>query len=141
MTEYVLDASAVVALLKKEPADFDLRDVVPGNWISAVNFAEVVERFARDGNARDAIEAMLAELRVSIVPPDTDMAVRAGMLKQPGRRFGLSLGDCFCLALAEHKALSLVTTDLQLAKAAEDFGVPFRLARASRWPDPPAFKS
>ena len=52
MSEFVLDSSAVIALLREERADFDLRDIVPGSWISTVNVAEVVDRFARDGNGR-----------------------------------------------------------------------------------------
>ena len=140
MSEFVLDSSAVIALLREERADFDLRDIVPGSWISTVNFAEVVDRFARDGNGEDAIADMLAELDLAIVPTTAALAWRAGMLKQPGRSFGLSLGDCFCLALAEEKAMPLVTTDNELAQAATLFNMPVRLARATRWPGFTGFK-
>lgn len=129
MTAFVLDASVVIALLKQERADFDLSELVPGNPISAINLAEVIDRFARDGNPRDAIAEMLAPLDLAIVTPDEASAWRVGLYREKARTKGLSQGDCFCLVLAEQMALPLLTTDGQLALAASELGLKVSLAR------------
>jgi ribonuclease VapC len=122
MSEYILDSSAVVALLREERTDIDLRTIVPSGLIGLVNYSEVIDRFAREGHAREWIEDVLAPLELAILVPDVALATEAAMLRPHTRPFGLSLGDRFCLALSLALNLPLVTTDLKLALAAEAMG-------------------
>ena len=49
MTAVVLDASALLALLKDEPGGGEVADVIVGSRMSAVNHVEVVSRFIHAG--------------------------------------------------------------------------------------------
>jgi ribonuclease VapC len=129
MSEYVLDSSAVLALLRRERSDVNLIEIVPSSIIGLINYSEVVDRFAREGNDRDWIENALSMLQLAIVVPDVGLATEAAMLRPQTEVYGLSLGDRFCLALALELQLPLVTTDQRLAEAAEAIGAAVILAR------------
>lgn len=129
MSEYVLDSSAVLALLREERTDIDLFRIVPGGLIGLVNYSEVIEVFAREGHVRGWIEDALAALELVVLVPDIALATEAAMLRPQTRPFGLSLGDRFCLALSLAINLPLVTTDLKLAMAAEAMGASAIIAR------------
>lgn len=129
MSEYVLDSSAVLALLRQERADLNLSEIVPGNIIGLINYSEVVDRFAREGNDRHWIENTLSALQLAIVVPDVALATEAAMLRPQTELYGLLLGDRFCLALALGLKLTLVTTDQRLAEAANAVGAAVILAR------------
>ena len=50
MSEVVLDASALLALLNDEPGAGEVEKTVPGAIISAVNLSEVVAKLAERGH-------------------------------------------------------------------------------------------
>ena len=52
MTEFVLDASALLALLRAEPGGDRVGNALADSAMTAVNFAEVVGHYARNGAAR-----------------------------------------------------------------------------------------
>jgi len=60
MTAIVLDASALLAMLRDEAGGA----MVAGARMSAVNFAEVVGQFIHSGMPPDEVDAMLAPLPV-----------------------------------------------------------------------------
>ena len=70
MTTFVLDASALLALLLDEPGADDVKAVLVDAAMSAVNLAEVVSYFARLGAADADIRALLQPLPITIVPAD-----------------------------------------------------------------------
>ncbi len=126
---YVVDSSAVIALLRNESANPNLKAIVPQASITSVNLSEVVDRFARDGNTRDAIETMIAELDLDVIIASADLAYQAGMLRPVTSDFGLSLGDRFCLALAMQLGFPLVTTDERLFECTRLLGFAAEFAR------------
>ena len=112
MNYYVLDASALLVLLKREPgSDRVIEAITNGASISAVNFCEVVGKLQDGGMPEEAIHETLDPLELDIVQFDTKLAYQAGFLRPPTKNAGLSLGDRACLALAQHLNLPVLTTD------------------------------
>lgn len=113
MTEVVLDASALIALLKDEPGGEKVAEGIAASRMSAVNHAEVVSHFIHAGMPPLTVDAMLRPLPVAIIEADFDLARAAGHLRAVTAEAGLSLGDRFCLALALRDGLPAWTADRQ----------------------------
>ena len=82
MSAVVLDASALIALLKEEPGGAKVAGVLRSACMCAVNFAEVVSRFVHNGAPAPAVDAMLASLPVRILEADAALARAAGGLRR-----------------------------------------------------------
>jgi len=124
----VVDASAMIALLRKEPG-FDLvaREAV-GGVMSALNLAETYSRlFDLTQIAPIEWERAIEPLSLSVIPFDEAAAVAAAKLRPATKRLGLSLGDRACLALAIERKLPVLTGDRVWATL--DLGVEVRLIR------------
>jgi ribonuclease VapC len=111
MSNYVLDASALLALLNAESGADLVQDLLPESIISTVNLAEVVSRLASVGMPADEIRNILALLGLEIVAFEKEQAFETGFLSPATRSFGLSLGDRACLALAKVASATAVTAD------------------------------
>jgi PIN domain nuclease of toxin-antitoxin system len=111
MSEVVLDASAILALLNAEKGAGLVQDLLPDAVISAVNLAEVVTRLAALGMPEDEIRDSLALLGLKVVPFDESQAFQAGLIYPQVQPYGLSLGDRACLALARALGATAVTAD------------------------------
>jgi ribonuclease VapC len=108
----VLDASAVLAVYFDEPGADKVRAALPGALLSSVNYTEVIGKCLDRGNsALDATLRTLSAMGLEIVAHDAGLARRAGELRPLTKRFGLSLADRACLALAERERLPVLTTD------------------------------
>jgi PIN domain nuclease of toxin-antitoxin system len=116
MSDAVLDASAVLALLRAEPGADKVAAALPGALLSTVNLAEIVSKLCERGmsaaQARYAVEA----LGVEIIDFDTTQACLAGDLRKSTKSAGLSLGDRACLALSRHRNLPALTADSAWAR-------------------------
>lgn len=129
MSEVVLDASALVAMLKGEKGAAKVAAVIASARVSAVNYAEVVTHFVHSGMPEREVDAMLDPLPMTIVPVDKALAQLAGRLRAVTADAGLSLGDRFCLALARRDGLPAWTSDGKwktIADAAEVKVMSFR---------------
>ena len=113
MSEVVLDASAVLALLNQELGGEIVARYIDQAAISSVNFSEVVTKLAEAGAPEEAIEQILDDLSLEIVSFEKTQAVRSGMLRLLTRSLGLSLGGRACLALRLYLNQPVVTTDRQ----------------------------
>lgn len=111
MSDVVLDASAVLALVHGEPGAERVLAVLDRAAISAVNLAEVVSRLAERGRPAAAIRRQLTRLPLDVAPVDEDLGYEAGFLRPATRPFGLSLGDRICLALAARLGATALTAD------------------------------
>ena len=111
MSKYVLDASALLALLNAETGAGLVQELLPEALISTVNLAEVVTRLALLGMPGDEIRDALTLLGLETVPFVEEQAYRSGFLVRQTQALGLSLGDRACLALASMKGLTVVTAD------------------------------
>ncbi len=118
---YILDASAIIALLKREPGHERVAALMARGdcFVSAVNWAETAAKLADSGQPADAVKMTLEALSADIVPFDGAQSVECGLLRPATRSLGLSLGDRACLAVALLNNATAVTADrvwLQLVK-------------------------
>lgn len=129
MIAVVLDASALVALLRDEPGADRVKSIVQDSAMTAVNQSEVVAILARAGLYEIDIRTLLGPLPVTWIEFDSELAFSAGMLGPTTRGAGLSLGDRACLALAKRLAVPAMTTDRVWADIASAVGVKVDLIR------------
>ncbi|HYN47036.1 MAG TPA: type II toxin-antitoxin system VapC family toxin [Allosphingosinicella sp.] len=127
MSEHVLDASALLAVMLEEPGAEKVRELLPGAIVGAVNLAEVVAKLQERGAPDENIDRNIARLDLPVIPFDAAQAMAAGKLRARTRSLGLSLGDRACLALAIERGLPAVTTDR--GWAALDIGAEVIVAR------------
>jgi ribonuclease VapC len=107
----VFDATAIVAVLFKEPGSDAILAQLDGALVSTVNLAEAQAALLRRGAKADFAWRRLVDLGCEIVPFDQEQARLAGQLPQGTRVNGLSLGDRACLALAIERKATVYTTD------------------------------
>ena len=115
----VLDASAIIAMLKGERGATKVAAEIGGARVSSVNYAEVVSHFGHAGMPEREVNAMLDPLPLTVVPADKALAQIAGRLRVATAEAGLSLGDRFCLALARRDGLPAWTSDQNWKKIAD----------------------
>ena len=112
MNSIVLDASALLAVLNREPGVEKLTPQLLSAAISStVNLAEVQSKLVSRGIKPDeAWEATISPIRESAVFTD-EQAKIAGNLIARTSAFGLSLGDRACLALGIALKAPVYTAD------------------------------
>lgn len=125
----VLDASALLALFNQEPGWQRLAGALvdDDSTISAVNYAEVLQKASRVGVAAEAIDAQLDELGVTVSPfGRLDARLAASLYRHQS---GLSLADRVCLGLARSLSSPAYTADRLWETWAVEFGVQVVLIR------------
>jgi PIN domain nuclease of toxin-antitoxin system len=127
MSSVVFDASTLLISINREPGLEVVSAIEDDIVISSVNYAEIVTKLAIGRMSPDAIENVVAEYPVTIVPFTHRLAVMAGLLVSRTRHRGLSLGDRACLALAMELKLPVVTADRAWADL--DLGIDIRQVR------------
>jgi ribonuclease VapC len=127
MTDAVLDSSAVLADLFGETGGEIAKVAAPTAVMSAANYAEVVTKLVMRGMPESA--AMLAGVNAGfdVAAVDQHQAALAGALHARTRALGISMGDAFCLVLAETLGTPVLTTDRRMAEV--DIDVEVRLIR------------
>jgi PIN domain nuclease of toxin-antitoxin system len=112
MSEVVFDASAILALLQQEPGAEKLTMEIQENAVvSTVNLAEVQSKLVKMKNDPDkAWEAALSSI-AAVEPFTIEQAKIAGSLIATTEKYGLSLGDRSCLALAIALKAPVYTTE------------------------------
>lgn len=139
----VLDAFAVIALLRGEPAAEEVRRLLDGEdaQLTAVGVAEVIDHLVRvvgvteEEAALDLAQLGLAEATVVA----GEVALRAGLLR--ARHYhredrAVSLADCIAAEEARVAATALVTADPHLLDLCRDEGiavVPLPDSSGRRW--------
>lgn len=111
MAEYVLDASALLALLNEEPGAEKVRPLLPRSIIGAVNFCETLQRLRRSGMSLEEAKTVLTPLVFSPIPFDEHLSYVSASIHSQTREYGLSFGDCACLAVALSRHLPAVTAE------------------------------
>jgi ribonuclease VapC len=134
VTGSVVDASALVAYLHDEVGAGDVADAVARSAsISAANWAETLSKIAELGArprqvAADLEEQGLLHGLLEVVPLTAEDATVIAELRPRTKRWGLSLGDRACLALALRVRLPVLTADRSWAEI-EAVGVEVRPIR------------
>lgn len=112
----VLDASALLAYVFGElGAEQVEAELSKHTTIHAVNLAEVLSRLAERGSApEDSLHTFTDTGVIKLLKVDVgtvEDALNAARLRPVTRRQGLSLGDRYCLALAQRLNVPVVTAD------------------------------
>ena len=107
----VLDASALLAYLQREPGAASVRAVLGSACMSTVNWTEVIQKAAGSENEAAELQTDLESLGLVLEPFSASQAGIASTLREPTTELGLSLGDRACLALAIDRAESILTAD------------------------------
>ena len=111
MSNYVLDASVLLALLNREKGHKQAAEFLWEGVISSVNLSEVAAKLFDQGLPNATARQALQDLDLEVVPFDEAMAFEAAKLRSVTRRQGLSLGDRACLATAAVAGGTAVTAD------------------------------
>ncbi|MCX7673212.1 MAG: type II toxin-antitoxin system VapC family toxin [Thiobacillaceae bacterium] len=124
-TQYVLDASAVLAWLWRETGAKTVEDLLAagGCAMSSVNLAEVLTKALDKGLPPEQLRTLVGSLELEVLPFEIDDAVEAARLRVPTRHLGLSLADRACLALAKTRGHPAVTADQAWVVAGPAIGV------------------
>ena len=129
MSDAVLDASAVIALIMGEPGADAVEAVIASSSMTTINLSEAVGYFARNGASEAEIREWIGALELEIVPLDMELAYLAGFLLPDTRQAGLSLGDRACPALARRLGVRALTADHAWSLVAHEVGVEIELIR------------
>ena len=116
VAEAVLDASALLAFLRKEPGAEKVEAVLPQACISAVNMAEAIGKLMEYGKHLEEVVYQVERLRIPVIPFDGEQARIAASFWKPTRAVGMALGDRACLALALKASLPAFTTESEWEK-------------------------
>jgi ribonuclease VapC len=111
MTSVVMDASAVLALVRDEAGADKVTPHVGRAAISAVNLQQVIKELLLGGLEATTIHEILDELRLDVRSHDAEAAYAAAALHTQTKEFGRGLGDRSCLALAMQLGVPALTAD------------------------------
>ena len=128
--QYVLDSSALIALVRGEPGSETVRAAMGASVVCAVNLTETITKLIRAGGEPRLVERYLRGLQLEIMPWDEELAWESRDLCSLAWIHGISFADRACLALARHLRLAAITSDAAWKKL--DAGVPVILFRESK---------
>ncbi|MBD2626453.1 PIN domain-containing protein [Trichormus variabilis] len=111
MSEVVVDASAILALLNQETGSEEVLKFIGKAAISTVNLSEVIAKLADTGIPEEDIRQILYNLNLEVINFNEEQALKAGMLRPNTKSIGLSFGDRACLALGIILNQPVLTTD------------------------------
>jgi ribonuclease VapC len=124
---FVLDASAVLALLLEEAGAAQVMAAIRHSEISIVNMCEVITKVAERGGDPDEAYGIIVSYGVKVREFREAHAIEVARLRPITRHLGLSLGDRACLAQGRIAGLPILTSDTDMAKA--DLGLDIRMIR------------
>lgn len=113
MNKAVLDASAVLALLYREPGESKVSEYIQrvDTAISMVNLAEVLSKQQEVGIPAEGALSLFELLGIEIFKFDREDSLQTAKLRNQTKAYGLSLGDRACLALGRRLNRTVLTAD------------------------------
>ena len=132
ITQIVLDASSVIALINREKGCEIVEKYLDEAIISTVNFAEVIavvnrELFKTEADRAEGLK-LITDTLPQIIDFDVNQAIMSASFDAITIKYGLSLGDRACLALAKYKNIPVLTADKAWSKL--NLGIKIKLIRS-----------
>lgn len=124
---FVLDASALLALMLDERGADVVRAAPSGSEISIVNIGETLTRLTTLGRDPEAALDQVLAMPLRIRAFRDVHALEVARLRPLTSHLGLSFGDRACLAQARFSMMPVLTADTKWAEL--DIGVDVRLIR------------
>jgi PIN domain nuclease of toxin-antitoxin system len=109
--KHLLDTSALIALIKKEPGYEMIETIIANSAISSVNLSELVAVLTRSGIADVDIDEIIEDIVPEIIPFCENTSIRAGKLLTITKTYGLSLGDRACISTGDFYGMEIHTAD------------------------------
>jgi len=109
--KYLLDASALLALLQDEPGADVVGQQLSASTISTVNLAEVASVLNKLGMQEAEIQHLFDDLDLPVISYDREAALTTGGIRKVTAGRGLSLGDRACLMVAKQHQYTVLTAD------------------------------
>ena len=126
---FMLDASAVLAVLFDEPGAAFVYANLNDSQMSVVNLSEVYATLMDGGMSFDMASELVSPLPIRLRTYRDSHACRTAQLRAITKTLGLSLGDRACLAQAMIAQLPVLTSDRRLAQASDLVGHEIQLLR------------
>lgn len=112
----IMDASAVLAWLQKEPGGERVRQLLADALIPATNWSEVLQKSRQRGAEPGAVAGLLSGMGLQVVGvTEEDGRIAADLWRAGG---DYSLADRICLASSIRHRLPVVTADRAWASVA-----------------------
>jgi ribonuclease VapC len=111
MNKIVLDASALLALVKNEPGSDKVESLLGRIVMSSVNVSETAAILLQSDMSVQEVQDCLLPLISEIVPFGEEQAFETAKLRKQTKSQGLSLGDRACIALGLKLKLAVYTAD------------------------------
>lgn len=111
MSSVVLDASALIAVMRNEAGAGKVKAELHGALISSVNLCEVFYKAIHKGATIEAAEWAVRNLPIVSVPFNDEQASIAASIHQATLKKGVSFADRACLSLGLSKGLTILTGD------------------------------
>ena len=111
MSEYVADASAVLAYALGERGEQKVADVRERCIVATPNLLEAFSKLIRADFPVERVQAFLQQFFPHVAPLDRALAEAAGVLHASTRPHGLSQADCVCLMLGMELGAKILTAD------------------------------
>ena len=111
MIEYVLDSTALIALVGLESGSERVLELLAHSAVSAVNLAETANKLLAKGFSPEEVRVSLGKLELQVEDWTEAMAYQSAEFAQFNKSHGLSLGDRACLTLAKQLRATAVTSD------------------------------
>lgn len=128
MSKIVFDSSAIIALFAKEKGYEFIKKHMKDAIISSVNIAEVYKYCIEvQSLTEEDIKHLIKMLDIRIIDFTNEQALITATLVGSTKKYGLSLGDRACIALAIQGQYSVITCDTIWQKV--DVGIDFIMAR------------
>lgn len=109
--QYLLDASALLALMKDEPGANIVEEHMADSFICSVNLSEVITVLSDQGYYYDDIIKINNRMCPHVIDYTEKHAYISGLIRKDTKKFGLSLGDRACLAVTIDAHLIALTSD------------------------------
>ena len=126
---YMLDASAVLAVLFEEPGGDFVFEQMRGSHMSVVNLSEVYATLMDGGMTFEEAQEIVEPLPIRVRTFRDGHAWQTAKLRPITKRFGLSLGDRACITHAMFADLPVLTGDRRMAAAQEVLDIDIQLIR------------
>ena len=107
----MIDASALLALLFREPGQEMVQASLGMGAVSAVNLAEVATKLVRKGVPPQSAVDILRNLSLNVLDWTQELALESTWLADLAWSDGLALGDRACLTLARRLQVPAITAD------------------------------
>ncbi len=111
MNKVILDASAVLALLKNEDGADKVEPLLGQIVMSSVNVSETASILLESEMTVQEVQECMLPLISEIVPFDEKQAFQTAELRKHTKNHGLSLGDRACISLGIKMGIPVYTAD------------------------------